>query len=75
MLAHTACRINASGSSLSSVARSGSTDAAHESAPYWLGENPEAKGGVKDGQDAQDTWTEMTGPALLPKVFPVYAFI
>jgi hypothetical protein len=49
----------------------GCTDAVQDSGPIWLAENSDAK----DGKDAPDTWTETTEPALIPKVFPVYAFI
>lgn len=52
-------------------AEAGSTDAVRDSGPFWLAENPDAK----DGRDAPATWTETTEPALIPKVFPVYAFI
>jgi hypothetical protein len=49
----------------------GGSDAVQDSGPFRLVENPDAK----DGQDASDTWTETTEPALIPKFFPVYAFI
>lgn len=49
----------------------GSRDAVQDSGPFRLAENPDAR----EGQDAPGTWTETTEPALIPKVFPVYAFI
>lgn len=39
--------------------------------PSWPAESTDAK----DGQDAQDAWTETAGPRLIPRIFPVYAFI
>jgi hypothetical protein len=53
------------------VRSAGFTDAGQNSGPYLPAENPDAK----DGQDAQYTWTETMEPALIPKFFPVYAFI
>jgi hypothetical protein len=53
------------------VRSAGFTDPGRNFGPYLPAENPDAK----DGQDAQYTWTETTEPALIPKFFPVYAFI
>ena len=53
------------------VRSAGFTDPGQDSGALWLAENPDAK----DGKDAPATWAETTEPAMIPKVFPVYAFI
>jgi hypothetical protein len=49
----------------------GFKDLGHDSAPCWPVENADPE----DDQDAHGAWTETTEPRLIPKIFPVYAFI
>lgn len=42
-----------------------------DSRPCWATESNDAK----DGQSAEHTWVETAEPRLIPKIFPVYAFI
>jgi hypothetical protein len=53
------------------VRSAGFTDPGQNSGTHCPAGSPEPN----DGQDAAETWTGTTEPALIPKFFPVYAFI
>jgi hypothetical protein len=53
------------------VRSAGSTDPGQNPGPYWSGGSPDQNA----DRDARDMRTEMTEPPLIPKIFPVYAFI
>lgn len=52
-------------------AEGGIRDSVQNSGPHRLAGYPDPK----DDQGAQETWAEPTEPRLIPKIFPVYAFI
>lgn len=49
----------------------GGIGAVQNCGPDWLAISPDPK----DDQATQDTSTAMTEPSLIPRIFPVYAFI
>lgn len=53
------------------AAEGGFKNLGHDSGPCLPGESADAQ----ESQDAPDAWTEATEPRLIPKIFPVYAFI